>query len=227
MCETLLYDPFQSVYRQQHSTETAILMVQNDVIAGLNTGKCTVLGSLDLSAAFDTVDHQILLKRMLHTYGIDGTAWCWFESYLVNRTTKVRINEALSSSRALECSVPQGSKIIKQHGLNYHYYADDIQMDMQCRDNDIDRHESVSRLQNCILEISNWMMMSSLKINGDKTEFIIFGSKSATYKNYSLKIGTSFIPATNCIKILGVSLASTMTLSKHISNTCRTVYMHI
>ena len=138
MCENLLYDPFQSAYRQQHSTETAILKVQNDVIAGLIAGKCTVLESLDLSAAFDTVDHQILLERMLHIYGIDDTAWCWFESYLDNRNTKVQINEALSFSRALEWGVggvTQGSvlgarlysmfiypisKIIKQHGLKHH-----------------------------------------------------------------------------------------------------------
>ena len=69
--------------------------------------------------------------------------------------------------------------------------------------------------------------MNSLKINGDKTEFIIFGSKPVTYKNYSLKIDTSIILDTDCIKIIGVSLDSTMTSSKHISNTCRTVYMHI
>ena len=80
---TLLYGPFQSAYRQQYSAETAILKVQNDVIAGVDTGKCTVLGSLDLSAAFDTVDH------MRHIYGIDDTAWCWFESYLDNRNDKV------------------------------------------------------------------------------------------------------------------------------------------
>ena len=91
---------------KQHSTETAILKVQNDIIASLDVGKCTVLGSLDLSAAFDTVVHHILLKRMRHLYGIDDTAWCWFESYLDNRYTKVRINDSLSSSRVL---VPQGS----------------------------------------------------------------------------------------------------------------------
>ena len=90
MCENILYDPLQSACRQQHSTEIAILKIQNDVIAGLDTGKCTVLRSLDLSAAFDTVDHQILLKRMRHIHGIDNTAWCWFESYLDNRNTKVR-----------------------------------------------------------------------------------------------------------------------------------------
>ena len=89
MFKNLLYDPFQSAYRKQHSTETAILKVQNDIIASLDVGKCTVLGSLDLSAAFDTVDHHILLKRKRHLYGIDDTAWCWFESYLDNRHTKV------------------------------------------------------------------------------------------------------------------------------------------
>ena len=71
------------------------------------------------------------------------------------------------------------------------------------------------------------MMVNSLKIDGDKTEFIIFSSKPATYINYSLKIGSSVIPATDCIKILGVSLDSMLNLNKHISNTCRTVYMHL
>ena len=88
---------------------------------------------------------------------------------------------------------------------------------MQCRDSDIDIHDYISRLQNYVLESSNWMMMNSLKINGDKTEFIIFGSKPATYQNYSPKIAISIIPATDSrfIEILGVSLDSTMTLSKH------------
>ena len=82
---------------------------------------------------------------------------------------------------------------------------------MQCKDTDVDIQESITRLQNCILEISNWMMVNSLKINGDKTEFIIFGSKPATYINYSLKIGSSVIPATDCIKILEVSWISCST----------------
>ena len=64
---------------------------------------------------------------------------------------------------------------------------------MQCKDTDVDIQESITRLQNCILEISNWMMVNSLKINRDKTEFIIFGNKPATYKNYSLKISSSVI----------------------------------
>ena len=98
---------------------------------------------------------------------------------------------------------------------------------MQCKDTGVDIQESITRLQNCILEISNWTIVNSLKISGDKTEFIIFGSKPATYKNYSLKIGSSVIPVTHCINILGVPLDSMLNLNKHISNTCKTVYMHL
>ena len=163
MLKNLLYDPFQSAYSKQHSTETAILKVQNDIIASLDVGKCTVLGSLDLSAAFDTVDHHVLLKSMRHLYGIDDTAWCWFKSYLDNRHTKVRINDSLSPSRVLVCGVPHGSvlgarlysmfiypisNIIKRHGVRYHCYADDIQIYMQCKDTDVDIQESINRLQN-------------------------------------------------------------------------------
>ena len=86
---------------------------------------------------------------------------------------------------------------------------------MQCKDTDVDIHESITRLPNSILEISNWMMVNSLKINGDKTEFIIFGSKPAAYINYSLKIVSSVITDTDCIKIHGVSLDCMLNLNKH------------
>ena len=98
---------------------------------------------------------------------------------------------------------------------------------MQCKDTDVDIQESITRLQNCILEISNWMKVNPLKISGDKTEFIIFGGKPATYINYSLKISSSVISATDCIKILGVSLDSVINLNKHISNACRIVHLRI
>ena len=69
-----LYDPLQSAYRAQHATETAILKINNDILGGLDKGKCTVLASLDLSAAFDTVDYAIFLKRLQNLYGVEQTA---------------------------------------------------------------------------------------------------------------------------------------------------------
>ena len=81
MCTNNLYDPLQSAYRSQHSTETAILKIHNDIIEGLNAGKCTVISSLDLSAAFDTVDHTICIRRLNYLYGVDCTVPQWFESF--------------------------------------------------------------------------------------------------------------------------------------------------
>ena len=73
MCTNNLYNPLQSAYRSQHSTETAILKIHNNIIEGLDAGKCTVLSSLDLSAAFDTVDHTICIRRLNYLYFVDGT----------------------------------------------------------------------------------------------------------------------------------------------------------
>ena len=104
-----LQDPLQSAYRQNHSTETAITKRCNDVITSLDRGQCTVLASLDLSAAFDTVDHDILLQRLYTLYGMNGTVQEWFRSYLTNRQTKVCIASSYSKPRLLKCGVPQGS----------------------------------------------------------------------------------------------------------------------
>ena len=83
------------------------------------------------------------------------------------------------------------SNIVKPHCLHYQCYTDDIQIYMQYKDTDVDIQESITRLQNCILEISNRMMVNSLKITGDKTDLIIFGNKPATYIKYSLIIGSN------------------------------------
>ena len=98
MCTKNLYDPLQSAYRSQHSTETAILKIYNDIIEGLDAGKCTVLSSLDLSAASDTVDHTICIRRLNYLYGVDGTVLQWFESFLNNRDNKVCVKDVLFSS---------------------------------------------------------------------------------------------------------------------------------
>ena len=135
MCINNLYDPLQSAYRSQHSTETAIHKIHNDIIEGLDAGKCTVISSLDLSAAFDTVDHTICIRRLSHLYGVDGTVLQWFESFLSNRDNKVCVNDVFSESRDGHCRVPQGSvlgtrlytmyvypltTIIRWHGRQYH-----------------------------------------------------------------------------------------------------------
>ena len=81
-----LISNYQSAYRLGHSTETAPLKVSNDLLTAMDTGKASVFTLLDLSAAFDTVDHDILLHRLEHTFGFQGTPLAWFRSYLSGRT---------------------------------------------------------------------------------------------------------------------------------------------
>ena len=99
----------QSAYRRHHSTETALLKVKNDILMNMENQKVTLLVLLDLSAAFDTVDHRILLDRLQFDFGISGSALNWIESYLSNRTQRIYIDGVLSSNFNLKFGVPQDS----------------------------------------------------------------------------------------------------------------------
>ena len=103
-----LQEPFQSAYRVNHSTETAMLRVHNDIIRAQGDNKVVLLVLIDLSAAFDTVNHERLLST-LHAIGITGKALAWFMSYLQNRSQTITISGKQSRSQQLECGVPQGS----------------------------------------------------------------------------------------------------------------------
>ena len=88
-----------------------MLKIYNDIIESLDAGKCTALSSLDLTAAFDTVNHTICIRRLNHLYGVDGTVLEWFKSFLNNRDNKVCLNDVFSVSRDANCGVPQGSDL--------------------------------------------------------------------------------------------------------------------
>ena len=103
-----LQGPFQSAYRMTHSTGTAMLRVQNDLIRALGDNNVVLLVLIYLSAAFDTVNHKRLLNT-LHAIGITGKALAWYTSYLQNRSQTITISGKQSRSQQLECGVPQGS----------------------------------------------------------------------------------------------------------------------
>src|ERR1700722_11149336 len=168
------YEAFQSAHRPQHSTETALLHVQNDILTGIDKKEVTLLVLLDLSAAFDTVDHTILLNR-LQKIGITGWVYDWFSSYLTGRTQVVFVDGVSSDSVNLTCGVPQGSvlgpilfniytqplgEIARKHGLNYHFYADDIQLYTSFSIND-----SSSSVISVSSEIKIWMKSNLLMLN--------------------------------------------------------------
>jgi hypothetical protein len=135
--------PFQSAYRSNDSTETALLCVFNDSVMTVDSGRAAVLTLLDSSAAFDTVDLQTLLSRLEARFGVSGTALFWLRSYVANRSQAVSISGVTSSPTPLHFGVPRGSvlgptlfvlynstlhSIIRQHGLSAHYFANDTQI---------------------------------------------------------------------------------------------------
>ena len=138
---SLLLEPFQSTYRKYHSFEIALLHVVNDLLQVSDSGCVSVLSLLDLSAAFGTIDHSILITRLRTTFGCSGTVLDRFISYLSFRIQSVFVGHG-SPPSVLQCGVPQGSvlgpllftlytqslsTVICQFGLSYHFLADDSQ----------------------------------------------------------------------------------------------------
>ena len=130
-----LLPDLQSAYRANHSTETAVLKVLADILFAVDTGDLALLTLLDLSAAFDTVDHETLLERLRVSYGLCGSVHRWFQSYLSGRTQFVRCGSLQSAFDAVLYGIPQGSvlgpilfilytanllQLIQTHGLHPH-----------------------------------------------------------------------------------------------------------
>ena len=138
-----LFNNYQSAYTQHRSTETVLLSVYNEIVNAMSSKRLTGLCMLDLSAAFDTIDHKILLERLSSWFGIKGTVLSWLTSFVSDRTFSVKVLDNLSSSRSLEYGVPQGSvlgpllfslytaplsKLISSTSLDHYLFADDTQM---------------------------------------------------------------------------------------------------
>ncbi|KAK9396605.1 RNA-directed DNA polymerase from mobile element jockey-like [Crotalus adamanteus] len=181
--ETNYLDPFQSGFRPGYSTETALVALTDDLWRARDRGYSSILVLLDLSAAFDTIDHGILLRR-LGEVGVGGTVLRWFSSYLSDRLQSVLAGGQRSTPRRLDYGVPQGSvlspllfniymkplgEIIRRHGVRYHQYADDTQLyiSIPCPFS-----EAVDVMCRCLEDVRVWMGVNRLRLNPDKTEWL-------------------------------------------------------
>ena len=241
-----LNEMFQSAYKKGHSTETALISVFDNILTGMDKPNSALLiAMLDMSAAFDTVNHEILIKRLNMTFGITGKALQWFKSYLTDRTVCVSIGNTLSDKAQLDCSLPQGSKLgprlysdytqplgnlLQLLLLLYHCYADDtgLAKSMSLSSTDA-QYEAVSNLGQSISSIQKWTTNNKLKLNPSKTEFMVACSTRNRPKVVVSQIdaGDGVVKSAKAIKSLGVIIDQSLSMEDQISSICRTCMFYI
>ena len=239
-----LIPDYQSAYRKNFSCETALAKLVDDLLWAMERQQLTALMALDLSAAFDTVDHQILLDVLNSHYGVSESALRWLDSYLKPRTCKVNVEASYSSERDLTFSVPQGSCMgpvlyltyagtlqeVIPSGVTLYGYADDHAVKLSFPTVDgTEETTAIEELEQCALRIKSWMDENRLKMNTSKTEFIMFGSKRKLTKcnTNSLKVSSETVHRSHSIKYLGVTIDEALNFKDHIKNKCKVAMWNI
>ena len=236
-----LQEPLQSAYRTRHSTETAMVKVHDDICRAIGEGHVVLLVLLDLSAAFDTVSHELLLST-LSKYKIGGTALQWLKSYLADRDQVVRIDGVTSEPRSLECGVPQGSvlgpllfsvytcslgHVLRTLGVGYHLYADDTQVYISIEPEKL--QEGVARMEECVRHIRAWMSQHNLKMNEEKTEFLVLSNRhvGTLIDIPALDVCGHLVTASRTAKNIGVVMDPHMHMDAHVTKICQSAYRQL
>ena len=232
----------QSAYRRLHSTETALLKTQDDIAASVDSSKAVVLTVLDLSAAFNTIDHYILFNCLSNWFWVYGTVLKWIKSYLTNQKQNVKLGNSFSDAFLFPYGVPKGpvlgplfitlyttplSNIVSSFNVTHHLYADDTRINLALDHRNFD--SSFAELTECLNCVQKWMDGVKLKLNPEKTEFIIIGNRQAReslmQKFPTQLLGNSISP-TDTVKNLGVTFNFGNTFTSHITNVCCACYCH-
>ena len=224
----------------------------NDIMETIDSGKITILTALDMSAAFDTLDHATLLHRLQHTFGLSGYVISWVRSYLTNRTSFVKIDSSSSPNTTTCTGVPQGSVLgpllfvlfispvagvinpdlsNASNIVSFHQYADDTQLYIGTNLSTL-AHQ-VASIESCTQRVHNWLLNNGLHLNPSKSEAIAFFNprskplESLAESIASISVAGSPIKLQSSIKNLGVYLDSRMSFDRQVSETCKASYFHI
>ena len=241
-----LLDPSQSAYRKNHSTETVLVKVLNDILLALDRGHATILAMVDVSAAFDAVDHERLLERHNQYFGMTGKALDWMASYLHGRTQTVAVESYKSNECTVTSGFPQGSvlggkkftmysspisNVIEAHGMKYKYYADDGQEYISFNLEQVEEVQfAINKLELSLSDIHSWMTANMLKMNEDKTKIILFAPKrllSKLVNPMSVSVHNYIVSPEPEVKNLGVMLDPTLNMQRQVNFITKSCYYQL
>ena len=223
-----ILSPFQYGFQKHKSTTDALLSFTERIYNSLDTGNHAMSLFIDLKKAFDTVNHDILSKKLKH-YGFRGICLDWFKSYLKNRKQCVIINNVISSVLSVDIGVPQGSIL---GPLLFFMYINDlpnvsnILSTVLFADDTTYSHENtsyealVNTLNSELDKIKEWFIINRLSINLNKTFSIVFSNKHFSDKDVTLKFNNTPVNIKNNGKLLGVIIDNKLSFNNHVSFIC-------
>ena len=242
-----LIPSFQLAYRPKHSCERLMVKLVNDLLWSMERKEATAVAVIDLSAAFDMVDHNILINLLHETFGIGDKALRWFQSYLENRYCKVKIGKNYLERKSLNFSVPQGSCMGPVLYLSYAASISDVVSEVSEEGNPrpislngfaddhvmkksfiptLEGNEElcIANIQACLYRVKKWMDSMRLKMNEGKMEFIIIGSghQIAKCSMTHLDVNNIEVQRSSIIKYLGTHMDEKLSFKEHITARCRT-----
>ena len=223
-------------FRKNVSTEMAVVEIQDRIISEINENKSVIGIFMDLSKAFDSLSHNILLKKLWY-YGVRGTCFEWFKSYLCNRKQCTIFNSLLSEFEIIDTGVPQGSilglllflicinDIVNScHCFDFISYADDTTL-IGSNSNFDDLCANVSFN---LTKVAMWFQCNKLSLNVDKTNFVLFQKNNFKKNDISvLKINEKTIKRCHSVTFLGVILDERLNWNEHIDNVSRKISKYI
>ena len=244
---TGMAENFHLAYRVSHSAETSLIKVKDDILRAIDNRRGTCLILLDLSVAFNTVSHPPLLNRLRHCFSILGTVLRWFDNYMTDCSQKIVLDDSNNKAVVLDHAilkqgVLQGSvlspilltlytspvgDICREHDVSFQSYADDQQIYLSFSPiQPGGKDKCLQFLGACISNIHLWMRTNLLKLNDDKTELIVLGTRQQLSKvgNVSIMIGNDTILAVPSVQNLDIHFDKELKWVVHINHLTSNLY---